>query len=47
MQGVSQDMGLGFPPGDHLTIQPDNAIAISHRHSFLLLNKRFSGKQPF
>src|SRR5680860_204856 len=43
VQGVSQDVDFGFTPGNHFTIQPDNAIAISHRHSSLLLKKRFSG----
>ena len=34
MQGVSEYMGFGFSPGNHFTIQPDKAIAISHRHFY-------------
>ncbi|KEF29782.1 hypothetical protein D777_00287 [Marinobacter nitratireducens] len=38
-------MGFCFPPGNHFTIQPYKAIAISHRHSTLLLKKRCSGNR--
>jgi len=45
MQGVGEDVGLGITPGNHFSVQPDNAIAVSHRHSVLLLKKRFSGNR--
>ena len=37
MQGVGQNMHLGFAPGNHFAVKPDDAVSIGHRHAVFLL----------
>jgi hypothetical protein len=37
---MGEDVGVGFSPWHELAVVPDEAVAVCHRHGFVLRNMR-------